>query len=50
MVIHAIEARAGDGSERQARPSIGNITVTGPAVKVSGEYLGLVAETLGQLY
>jgi len=25
-------------------------TVTGPAVKVSGEYLGLVAETLGQLY
>jgi hypothetical protein len=26
------------------------VTVTGLAVKVSGEYLGLVAETLGQLY
>src|ERR1022692_3842793 len=26
------------------------VTLTGLAVKVSGEYLGLVAETLGQLY
>jgi hypothetical protein len=26
------------------------VTVTGLAMKVSGEYLGLVAETLGQLY